>query len=53
MRQLWTLGIRDKQPGHYPKILKAPVQMPDGTTIFPTKGTHKAVFLVHTRQRQP
>ncbi len=48
MRQLWTLGIRDKQLlVIIRRILKAPVQMPDGQTRFPTKGTRKAVSLVH------
>ncbi|MBL2317229.1 group II intron reverse transcriptase/maturase, partial [Klebsiella pneumoniae] len=38
MRQLWTLGIRDKQLlVIIRKILKAPVQLPNGKTIFPTK----------------
>ncbi|WP_318582053.1 group II intron reverse transcriptase/maturase [Bacillus paranthracis] len=46
MRQLWTLGIRDKQLlVIIRKILKAPVQMLDGTTIFPTKGTPQGGIL--------
>ncbi|QWH64055.1 group II intron reverse transcriptase/maturase (plasmid) [Bacillus mycoides] len=46
MRQLWTLGIRDKQLlVIIRKILKAPVQMPDGTTVFPTKGTPQGGIL--------
>ncbi|WP_103652545.1 group II intron reverse transcriptase/maturase [Bacillus thuringiensis] len=46
MRQLWTLGIRDKQLlVIIRKILKVPVQMPDGTTIFPTKGTPQGGIL--------
>lgn len=46
MRQLWTLGIRDKQLlVIIRKILKAPVQMPDGTTMFPTKGTPQGGIL--------
>ncbi|PFJ14134.1 reverse transcriptase domain-containing protein, partial [Bacillus cereus] len=44
--QLWTLGIRDKQLlVIIRKILKAPVQMLDGTTIFPTKGTPQGGIL--------
>ena len=46
MHQLWTLGIRDKQLlVIIRKILKAPVQMPDGTTMFPTKGTPQGGIL--------
>ncbi|MFK4367166.1 group II intron reverse transcriptase/maturase [Bacillus sp. RC55] len=46
MRQLWTLGIRDKQLlVIIRKVLKAPVQMPDGTTMFPTKGTPQGGIL--------
>ncbi|PEA53699.1 group II intron reverse transcriptase/maturase [Bacillus pseudomycoides] len=46
MRQLWTLGIRDKQLlVIIRKILKAPVQMPDGKTIVPTKGTPQGGIL--------
>ncbi|HHP1111463.1 group II intron reverse transcriptase/maturase [Bacillus thuringiensis] len=46
MRQLWTLGIRDKQLlVIIRKILKAPVQMPDGKTRFPTKGTPQGGIL--------
>ncbi|MDT3762109.1 group II intron reverse transcriptase/maturase [Priestia filamentosa] len=46
MRQIWTLGIRDKQLlVIIRKILKAPVQMPDGTTMFPTKGTPQGGIL--------
>ncbi|WP_100651506.1 group II intron reverse transcriptase/maturase [Bacillus cereus] len=46
MRQLWTLGIRDKQLlVIIRKILKAPVQMPDGTTVYPTKGTPQGGIL--------
>ncbi|MDQ0362481.1 group II intron reverse transcriptase/maturase [Breznakia pachnodae] len=40
MRQIWTLGIRDKQLlVIIRKILKAPIVMPTGETIIPTKGT--------------
>lgn len=46
MRQIWTLGIRDKQLlVIIRKILKAPVQIPDGTTMFPTKGTPQGGIL--------
>lgn len=46
MRQIWTLGIRDKQLlVIIRKILKTPVQMPDGTTMFPTKGTPQGGIL--------
>ena len=40
IRQLWSLGIQDKQLLFViRRILKAPVRMPDGSTITPTKGT--------------
>lgn len=40
IRQIWTLGIRDKQLIYIIKqILKAPIKMPDGTFVYPTKGT--------------
>ena len=40
IRQLWTLGIQDKQLLFVIKrILKAPIRMPDGSTVYPTKGT--------------
>jgi aspartyl-tRNA synthetase len=40
MRQLWTLGIRDKQLlVIIRKILEAPIQMPDGSIVYPQKGT--------------
>lgn len=46
MRQLWTLGIHDKQLlVIIRKILKAPIQMLDGTTIFPNKGTPQGGIL--------
>jgi retron-type reverse transcriptase len=39
MRQLWTLGIQDKQLlVILRKILKAPIQLEDGTIVNPTKG---------------
>ncbi len=40
IRQMWTMGIRDKKLlCIIRKILKANIQMPDGTVVSPTKGT--------------
>ena len=40
MRQIWALGIHDKQLIFIIKrILKAPIKMPDGSTIIPDRGT--------------
>lgn len=40
IRQMWTLGIRDKHLlGKILRILKAPIKMPNGELIYPTKGT--------------
>ncbi|MBQ3442802.1 MAG: group II intron reverse transcriptase/maturase [Selenomonadaceae bacterium] len=40
MRQMWTLGIRDKHLlGKILRILKAPIKMPNGELKYPTKGT--------------
>ena len=40
IKQLWTMGIQDKQLLFVIKrILKAPIRMPDGSTVYPTKGT--------------
>lgn len=40
IRQMWTLGIRDKQLICIIKeMLKAPIIMPDGSTQYPMKGT--------------
>ena len=40
IRQLWALGIQDKQLLFViRRILKAPIRMPDGSTVYPTKGT--------------
>jgi len=40
IRQIWTLGIRDKQLIYILKqILKAPIKMPNGKFITPNKGT--------------
>lgn len=46
MRQLWTLGIRDKQLlVIIRKMLKAPIVMPNGKTVHPTKGTPQGGIL--------
>lgn len=40
MRQIWALGIHDKQLIFIIKrILKAPIRMPDGSTVIPDRGT--------------
>lgn len=40
IKQMWAMGIRDKQLIFVIKrILKAPIRMPDGSTITPDKGT--------------
>ena len=40
IRQIWAMGIHDKQLIYLIKqILKAPIKMPDGEMVFPTKGT--------------
>lgn len=40
IRQIWAMGIRDKHLIYVLKqILKAPIHMPDGSTVFPTRGT--------------
>ena len=40
IRQMWTLGIRDKHLlGKILRILKAPIKLPNGQLIYPTKGT--------------
>jgi RNA-directed DNA polymerase len=39
-QQMWTMGIRDKSLlCIVTKMLKAPIVMPDGKTVFPEKGT--------------
>ncbi len=44
MQQLWSLGIQDKQFLFVIKrILKAPIRMPDGSTVYPEKERRKAV----------
>ncbi len=46
IRQMWTLGIQDKQLICIVKeMLKAPVVMPDGSTQYPTKGTPQGGIL--------
>ena len=40
IRQMWTLGIRDKHLlGKIKRILKAPIKLPNGEIIYPGKGT--------------
>lgn len=40
INQIWAMGIRDKHLIWVIKqILKAPIRMPDGKTVYPTKGT--------------
>ena len=40
LKQIWTMGIHDKQLIFVIKrILKAPIRMPDGSTMLPDKGT--------------
>ena len=46
MRQMWALGIRDKRLLCIIKaMLKAPIQMPDGTITMPEKGTPQGGIL--------
>ena len=53
IRQIWTLGIRDKRLICVIKaMLKAPIVMPDGTMVHPEKGTPQGVpFLLNIRRR--
>jgi RNA-directed DNA polymerase len=45
-QQLWTLGIQDKRLiCVITEMLKAPIKMPNGDTIFPTKGTPQGGIL--------
>lgn len=40
IKQIWAMGIRDKHLIHVLKqVLKAPIRMPDGNTMLPSKGT--------------
>ncbi len=46
MRQIWTLGIRDKKLLCIIKeMLKAPVVLPNGKVTYPTKGTPQGGIL--------
>ncbi|MCM1228392.1 MAG: group II intron reverse transcriptase/maturase [Clostridium sp.] len=46
IRQMWTMGIRDKRLICIIKqMLKAPIVMPDGNMIYPTKGTPQGGIL--------
>lgn len=46
IRQMWAMGIRDKQLICIIKqMLKAPIVMPDGKMIYPTKGTPQGGIL--------
>lgn len=46
IRQMWALGIRDKQLiCIIKKMLKTPIVMPDGSTQYPTKGTPQGGIL--------
>ena len=46
LRQMWTLGIRDTKLQQVIKqMLKAPIQMPDKTIIYPDKGTPQGGIL--------
>lgn len=46
IRQMWAMGIRDKQFICIIKqMLKAPIIMPNGSTIYPTKGTPQGGIL--------
>lgn len=40
IRQIWTMGIHDKHLIYVLlQILKAPIRMPDGSMLYPVKGT--------------
>ncbi|MEB2301132.1 group II intron reverse transcriptase/maturase [Lysinibacillus xylanilyticus] len=46
MKQLWTLGIRDKKLlAIIGKMLKSPIKMPNGKVVIPTKGTPQGAVL--------
>lgn len=46
IKQMWNLGIRDKKVICIVKaMLKAPIILPDGEKIFPTKGTPQGGIL--------
>ena len=46
LKQIWTMGIRDKNLiCVISKMLKAPIQMPDGSSVNPVKGTPQGGIL--------
>jgi len=46
MQQIWTMGIQDKQLlVIVRKMLKAPIVLPNGKTVYPTKGTPQGGIL--------
>ena len=46
MRQLWTMGFRDKQLlVIIRKILKAPIKLENGEIVYPNKGTPQGGIL--------
>lgn len=46
IKQIWSLGIRDKHLIYLIKqILKAPIKMPNGEIVIPTKGTPQGGIL--------
>jgi len=46
IKQMWTMGIRDKQLISIVKeMLKAPIKMPNGEIVNPTKGTPQGGIL--------
>ena len=48
IRQIWSMGIRDKKLICIIKeMLKAPIQLPNGKVIYPTKGTPQGGILSH------
>ena len=54
IRQIWSLGIRDKQLIYLIKqILKAPIKMPNGKLVFPEKGTPQAVIQKNAGHANP
>ncbi|GHV42592.1 hypothetical protein FACS189490_11880 [Clostridia bacterium] len=46
IKQMWSMGIRDKQLiSIVREMLKAPIKMPGGEIIYPTKGTPQGGIL--------
>ena len=46
LKQIWTLGIRDTKLIQIIKVmLKAPIEMPDGENVLPSKGTPQGGIL--------